>query len=163
MTKRDAASEPKASRPHMPDYGIATTRRGMLPWSWARERLVVSHNYWVSTTRPDGRPHASAVWGVWLDDGFYFSCSPGARKARNLAANSNCVITTERADEAVIVEGVAEAAKGVRALKAFKKAYDAKYAWDMQTEGILVVRPTVAFAFMEAADKFGITATRWTF
>ncbi len=159
----DAANEPRADRPHMPDYGIARGDEGLLPWSWARERLVASHNYWVSTTRPDGRPHASAVWGVWLDDGLYFSCAPGARKARNLAANPNCVITTERADEAVIVEGVVEPATDAARLAEFKQAYDPKYAWDMGTEGILVLRPRVAFAFIETADKFGTTATRWTF
>lgn len=32
---------PRASRPHMPDYGIKgpDERRGLLPWSWAEERL----------------------------------------------------------------------------------------------------------------------------
>jgi hypothetical protein len=47
----------KTSRPHMPDYGIldAYEGEGLLPWDWAAERLSVSHNYMVATTRPDGR------------------------------------------------------------------------------------------------------------
>jgi pyridoxine/pyridoxamine 5'-phosphate oxidase len=48
------------------------------------------------------------VWGVWADDRFYFSTGRQSRKARNLAANAACVVCAERADEAVIVEGVAE-------------------------------------------------------
>ena len=27
-----------------------------------------AHNYWVSTTRPDGRPHVMPVWGVWIEE-----------------------------------------------------------------------------------------------
>lgn len=155
--------EPQPDRPYMPDYGITPSEPGLLPWSWARERLAASHNYWLSTTRPDGRPHANAVWGVWLDDAFYFSMAPTARKARNIAVNPNCVVTTERADEAVIVEGIAEAATDDGDLQTFKAAYDAKYAWDIETAGIVVVRPRVAFGFIEAADKFTSSATRWKF
>src|SRR5947209_5813545 len=46
---------PAASRPRMFGGHLEPV---MLPWSWARDRLVASHNYWISTTRPDGRPHA---------------------------------------------------------------------------------------------------------
>ena len=41
--------EPKASRPFMPGYGISEGEEGLLPWSWAVERLEKSHNYWVMT------------------------------------------------------------------------------------------------------------------
>lgn len=48
-------TEPKAGRPHMPGYGIldADKGRGLLPWSWATERLAKAHTYWVATTRVD--------------------------------------------------------------------------------------------------------------
>ena len=94
----------------MPDYGIsgADEGEGLLPWEWAAERLSVSHNYMVATTRPDGRPHVMPVWGVWLDDAFYFSTGRQSRKARNLGANPHCVVSTDRAEEAVILEGLAE-------------------------------------------------------
>ena len=47
------ADEPHASRPHMPGYGTQgpTEGTGLLPWSWATERLTRSHDYWVATTR----------------------------------------------------------------------------------------------------------------
>ena len=154
---------PIASRPHMPDYGLAEGA-GRLPWSWARERLEAAHNYWVCTTRPDGRPHAAAVWGLWLNETFLFSTATGSRKARNLTANVWCAITTERADEAVIVEGVAEAL-GASLLETFRRAYKEKYDWDMadQTEGLYAVRPRVVFGFIEHEGQFTKTATRWTF
>jgi general stress protein 26 len=47
------------------------------------------------------------VWGIWWSDAFWFSTGRSTRKAKNLAANSHCVIATEKADEAVIVEGLA--------------------------------------------------------
>jgi Pyridoxamine 5'-phosphate oxidase len=53
-------------------YGIASGRRGLLRWDWARRRLIAAHNYWVSTTNPDGRPHAMPVWGLWLNEAFIF-------------------------------------------------------------------------------------------
>src|SRR5712691_7751987 len=56
-----------------------------LPWKWATERLTRARNYWIATTRPNGQPHSRPVWGVWLDDTFYFST--GSLAAQNLAAN----------------------------------------------------------------------------
>lgn len=85
----EAPKQPRASRPHMPGYGIlaADQGSGLLPWSWASERLAEAHNYFVATTRPDGRPHVMPVWGLWLDDTFYFSTGRESRKARNLEGN----------------------------------------------------------------------------
>ena len=54
-------------RPHIPGYGIPTHTEGLLPWSFALERLEKARNYWVATTRPDGRPHTVPVWGVLVD------------------------------------------------------------------------------------------------
>ena len=49
--------EPKADRPFMPGYGISEASEGILPWSWAEERLANSRNYYLATARRDGRPH----------------------------------------------------------------------------------------------------------
>jgi len=59
--------EPTRSRPYMPGYGIHPPDEGsgLLPWSWAEQRLHSSHTFWVVTLWPDGRPHAMPVWGVW--------------------------------------------------------------------------------------------------
>src|ERR1700675_123558 len=95
---------PRSSRPHMPGYGLPEANKGLLPWSWAEQRLKKSHNYWITTTKPDGAPHTMVVWGLWLDGAFIFSTGRQSRKARNLAENKKCVVCTEHAHEAVIVE-----------------------------------------------------------
>jgi len=160
--------EPTAGRPYMPGYGItpAGDDEGVLPWSRAVERLTQAHNYWIATGGRGRAPQLPAVWGVWLEDlGFVFSCASNSRKARNLAEDPRCAVSTERADEAVIVEGHAEAVTDQALLSKFKAAYDPKYNWEIEIGkgGIFVVRPNVAFAFIEHSDKFESTATRWTF
>src|SRR5271169_6853976 len=89
--------EPKASRPHMPGYGIGDESEGsgLLPWTWAEQRLVQSHDYWLATVRPAGAPHVMPVWVVWRHDAAWFSSSPQSRKTRNLAADRRAVITTD--------------------------------------------------------------------
>lgn len=59
--------------------------------------------------RPDGRPHFSTLLGVWLDGALYSCAGPGERKAKNLAQNPHCILTTGRNDLAdgvdLVVEG----------------------------------------------------------
>lgn len=155
--------EPKPSRPHMPGYGLPKSRKGLLSWSWAEQRLTKSHNYWISTARPDGAPHSMVVWGLWLDGRFYFSTGQKSRKARNLAANPRCVICSDRAEQAVIVEGVAEPVSDRAIRKRFGDLYQKKYNWDMKdfAEPVYVVRPRVVFGLFE--KKFMGSATRWKF
>src|SRR2546421_5404379 len=56
--KGPAMPDPKPSRPHWPDalQNPPKDSSGLKPWPWALERLEKSHNYWIATTRPDGRP-----------------------------------------------------------------------------------------------------------
>ena len=95
----------------MPGYGLPKGNKGLLPWTWAEQRLKKSHNYWITTVKPDGSPqpspHTMVVWGLWQDGRFLFSTGSKSRKARNLAQNAHCIVCTELANEAVIVEGVA--------------------------------------------------------
>jgi len=47
---------PTASRPQTPDgYGVPETVEGTLPWTHVHDRITGATNYWVGTTRPDGR------------------------------------------------------------------------------------------------------------
>ena len=156
---------PLASRPHMPGYSLAAESDGLLTWDWARERLARSHNYYLATSRPDGRPHVMPVWGVWIDDRLIFSTGATSTKARNLAANPACAITTETAEEAVIVEGTAAEERDAATLKRFVADYNAKYDWEMDAAGggIFTLTPSVAFGFIESPDSFQATATRWRF
>jgi hypothetical protein len=105
-----------------------------MPWTWAEQRLKRSHNYWITTVKPDGSPHTMVVWGLWQNGRFLFSTGSKSRKARNLAENANCIVCTEHASEAVIVEGTAEIAE-VRARRKFLPTYERKYKFDMKGNG----------------------------
>ena len=94
---------PHVDRPHVPHYGIPETLERTLPWAWAEERLKSAITYWVSTTRPDGRPHATPVWAVWLDGSIAFEGGPQTRRARNLAENPAVVVHVESGDDVVIL------------------------------------------------------------
>ena len=162
-------AEPKRSRPFMPGY-LAPDAGGTLDWDWALRRLTASHTYWLSTVRPDGRPHLSPVWGVWLDDGLWFSCSPSSRKARNLAANPSCVMATDDPLEPVVLEGTAarvtEREDVVRYVDAERVKYADEWNEDVYTVeffegGTYRVTPVSVIALDE--KQFSTSPTRWTF
>lgn len=161
-------AEPRASRPHMPGYGVVGPDEGsgLLAWAWARERLVASRNYWVVSLWPDGRPHSMPVWGVWDDEALWFSSGGRSRKARNLAADPRCVVTTEDANEPVVVEGCASPVDDRDAVARVAELMSAKYGAGITVEFLLAnatfaVRPRWAFGI--AHDDFTGSPTRWEF
>jgi len=167
--KKRASRKPRSSRPHAPGYGFPESKKGLLPWSWAEQRLKKSHNYWITTVKPDGSPHTMVVWGLWQDGRFVFSTGSKSRKARNLEQNPKCIVCTEHAQEAVIVEGVAEIAD-VAARRKMLPAYERKYKFDMSSmkddiltmkEPVYAVRPRVVFGLWE--KHFQSKSTRWKF
>jgi len=143
----------------------------LLPWRWAEERLVRAANYWIATTRSDGRPHCRPVWGVWLETMLYFST--GSLIDANLAASPEITVHLESGDEAVIVEGTGERVTDLEVWRRFAEAYNVKYHWDFSPErifgGFWRVRPRLAFGWLsdptglDHGAAFGGTATRWTF
>lgn len=160
----------RASRPHMPGYGIgpAESGTGLLPWSWAEERLTRSTFFWLATVGAGGRPHVMPVWAVWSEGAAWFSSGLRSRKARNLAADPRCTLTTDDALEPVIVEGDAERVTDLDRLAGFMAALDAKYETDYGAEfadpavnGVWRVAPDRAFGLVE--DDFTGSPTRWTF
>jgi hypothetical protein len=153
----------------MPGYGLPEGSKGLLPWSWAEQRLKKSHNYWITTVKSDGSPHTMVVWGLWQDGRFLFSTGSKSRKARNLAQNAHCIVCSELANEAVIVEGVAEVADGPARRKLLPK-YERKYKFDMgamkddilsMKEPVFAVLPRVVFGLWE--KEFIGKSTRWKF
>jgi general stress protein 26 len=154
----------------MPGYGIQGPGEGsgLLPWSWAAERLGASRNYWVNTLWPDGRPHAMPVWGVWDREAFWFSSSLRSRKARNIAADPRCVVTTEDAAEPVVLEGSAAITTDSELITRFTELMNAKYEAGMTVEFLdpavnatIHVRPRWGFGI--AHDDFTGSPTRWEF
>jgi hypothetical protein len=164
-------NEPKVGRPHWPDAisNPSDDLSALKPWSWAVERLEKSHNYWISTARPDGRPHLMVVWGIWWNGAFWFSTGPKTRKAKNIAAQPHCVVGTEKADEAVIVEGSATEITDRTEWKRMGDAYDKKYGGKLlplleSSDGsVFRIEPKIAFGQDEHAENYVETATRWTF
>ena len=163
-------TEPRSSRPRMPGYGIvgADEGRGLLPWSWAESRLISSHDYWVATVWPDGRPHVMPVWGLWKQDSFWFSSSVRSRKARNLRADTRCVITTDNPLEPVVVEGVAEAVTEMSVIEDMVHGINDKYGSDVTVDfmdadvnATIRVAPRWAFGLIDA--EFAESPTRWDF
>jgi len=150
----------------MPGYGLLgpTEGRGLLPWAWAQEHLRSNTNYWLSTLSAADRPHAMAVWGIWELESFFFSTGTASRKARNLQRNPRCVVTTEGAAEAVIVEGSAELVPDRELLGRVSGQYRTKYSMGYPPDSsVYRVRPEVVFGIIEDASEFAGAATRWTF
>jgi Pyridoxamine 5'-phosphate oxidase len=148
-------------------------------WARAREDLQAAQVYWLSSVRPDGRPHVTPLLGVWLDGALYFCTGPGERKARNLEQNSRCVLTTGRNTLDgldLVVEGEAAKVSDEAELRGIADAFEAKYGshftapdgtWsglgDTIREGnalVYRVAPTTAFGFGKGGQ---FSQTRWRF
>jgi hypothetical protein len=150
---------PKAMLPHFP-AGYVENPKALLPWDQVQARLVDAGNYWLCTVRPDGRPHAVPVWGVWTDDRLYWDGSPETRHARNLERNAQIVVHLESGDQVVVVEGVCHPApKPIPTLaEHLAREYTRKYegyapeptTWD--GGGLFVVVPHTALAWTSFTD-----------
>jgi hypothetical protein len=152
---------------------------GAVPTDWeaAREQLAEAGIFWLSTVRPDGRPHVTPLLAVWLDGALHFCTGEEERKSRNLAANSHCVLTTggDAVDEGLdlVVEGEAVRVRDENGLRRLADAWEAKYGSDWRFEVrdgafqhqdgghalVYEVRPETAFGFR----KGQYSQTRWRF
>lgn len=154
---------------------------GAVPTSWevGRQCLDGAELYWLSSVRSDGRPHVTPLLGVWLDGTLCFCTGDNEQKAKNLAANPNCILTTGRNNLDgldVVIEGRAVVVKDLAELQSIADTYEKKYGrhfetpdgtWagladSIRTRGALVYRvtPEVAFGFAKG-DQF--SQTRWSF
>lgn len=151
-------NEPRRDRPYIPDYGIPEDNKGLLPYSHVTDTLDAAQNFWVSTVRPDGRPHAMPVWGVVVDGKVHFGGGPNTRKARNLSDNPHVVVHSESGDQVAIVEGTAEIITDDAMQTRIDDAYEAKYKM-RHGPFVWAITPTVAFGW----TQFPKNVTRWTF
>jgi hypothetical protein len=146
-------------------------------WAEAREHLAAAEVFWVSTVRPDGRPHVTPLLAVWLDDALHFTSGPEERKVRNLVQNPRCVLTTgcntfqEGLD--LVVEGDAVQVREDAVLRRVARVYESKYGagwrFDVRNgafhhpEGgqalVYELAPSTAFGFR----KGEYSQTRWRF
>lgn len=168
MDPSDERLDPRFSTP-----GAAAT-----PWATAAHQMDEASTYWLTTVRPDGRPHVTTIAGVWLEDAVHFMTGSTERKARNLADNRQVVVTTgcngwEGLD--VVIEGeavrVTDADRLASMAAAFTDKYDDFFAVRYEggefkapgTGGELLafeVRPAKAFGFAKGGTV-GQTRWRW--
>lgn len=101
-------------------------------WEETRRVLASAQVFWISTVRPDGRPHVTPCVAVWLDGVVYFDTGVTQQKAVNLADNAHVVLTTgcNHWDSGldVVVEGEAVQVTDDATLRRLAQAWAAK--WD---------------------------------
>ena len=150
-------------------------------WEDARERLAGAELYWISTVRPDGRPHVTPLIAVWHDGALCFCTGEDERKARNLAANPHVVLTTGRNTMGdgldLVVEGEAINVRDDARLRELADAWVEKYGeeWRFDVRDgafrhtqdggrgrvlVFEVVPITAFGFGKGTT---FSQTRWRF
>ena len=164
--------DPAADRPRLPDgYGLPASTDGLLDWSQVEPRLSRAEHYWITSVRPDSRPHSVPRWGVWLDGRFWYDGAPTTRHTRNVERNPAVTLTLESGTEVVIVEGDSHATRadpaglGTRLAEAFGKYAESGYSpgpdsWSGEDGGGLrVITPRLVLAWFD----FPTDCTRFTF
>lgn len=131
------------------------------PWAEVSELLEEAKIYWLATVRPEGRPHVTPLFAVWLDGAIYFATGSSERKAKNLVGNSHCIVTTgcnvvKGLD--VVLEGDAVQVSEESKLQRIADRYSSKYDWQYEVRDgafygdggraeVYEVAPTTAFGF----------------
>jgi PPOX class probable F420-dependent enzyme len=100
------------------------------------QRLYHEKVLWVSTTRPDGRPHMAPVWFLWEKEHttILFCSKPDSHKVRNIRHSPAVMLALETAENGhnvVMLEGEATLLDDSH-LKGTLPAYITKYADDFK-------------------------------
>lgn len=93
---------------------------------------------WLSTVRPDGRPHVIPIWFWWDGRSLLFASKPDACKVANLRANTACMLAVgdPMADfDVALIEARAELAS-ISTGDLLASGLLAKYADKMATIGL---------------------------
>ena len=152
---------------------------GVAPTSWPQARAALENAkvYWLSTVRPDGRPHVTPIAALWLDDALYFTTGQAERKAKNLKDNPQIVVTTgsnalKGLD--VVLEGeavlVTDEARLQRLADAYIAKYDDLFVFQVRDDALWIEGsedPGLAYE-LRATKGFGFakgpySQTRWRF
>ncbi|NEB05796.1 pyridoxamine 5'-phosphate oxidase family protein [Streptomyces sp. SID13726] len=158
-----------------PRYSDAEARA--TAWADAESLLASAELFWISTVRPDGRPHVTPLPGVWAHGALHFCTGPEERKARNLAHNPHVSLTTgtniwDKGYD-LVVEGEAVRVSDDARLRELAAAWEAKYGdfWRFEVrEGrfhhgaghavVFAVAPRTVFGFGKGQP---FSQTRWRF
>ncbi len=132
----------------------------MLDWYFVDKQMSESKTYWISTCRPDGRPHSIPIWGVWLNNRFYFGGGELTATRKNLKENPYAVIHAESGVKVAILEGVVSVEEDQERTEAIIKEYKQKYDVD-HSPPFLRLDHKLVLAW--ELDDFANTPTRWKF
>lgn len=94
-------------------------------------RNIHERNLWLSTRRPDGRPHLVPIWFAWVAGRWYICTGPESVKARNLQADPRCSWSLENGDTALVFEGTA---RPVTPTPEVAAAFRAKFDWEIEND-----------------------------
>jgi len=148
-------------------------------WQETRRILETAELFWISTVRPDARPHVTPLVAVWLDEAIHFCTGATEQKAVNLSRNPHVILTTgcNHWDTGidVVVEGDAVQLTDNDTLERLAKAWTRKWEGQWQYEVregafhhkdggaavVFSVRPTKILAFGKGA--FSQTNTGFDF
>src|SRR2546423_1163422 len=113
------------------DRRFSDPEAGPTPWSEAARVLEQAELYWLTTVRPDGRPHVTPLIGVAQDGVVHFCTGLREQKARNLEHRAHVAVTTGNNTWVrgldVVVEGTAVRVTDQHTLQRLADAYEAKY------------------------------------
>jgi general stress protein 26 len=147
-----------------------------LPWTTGQDALEQAEVFWLTTVRPDGRPHVTPLISVWLDGALHFCTGPEEQKAKNLVANTHCAVTTgcnslsEGLD--LVIEGEAVQVRDEDLLQRLADRYERKYeGWHFAVRDgafhgdggralVFAIAPSKAFGFGKGEPY---SQTRWRF
>jgi hypothetical protein len=158
---------PIPERPKFPDsYGdfVPFTANTAPQWEDTDLRLEGARNYWVAVVSDRGEPRVAPVWGVWLDQEFWFAADPRSAKGRAIGDGTLGAVHLESGDDVVIVNGLIEPMRA-HECRAMLDAYYRKYEVDFDPAAretrAYRLRPRTVLAWRE--DDFHGTAVRWRF
>jgi general stress protein 26 len=140
-----------------------------VPWAEVVAAMERAEIFWLSTVRRDGRPHVTPLPAMWLDGVLHFCTGPEEQKARNLAANPNCIVTTGTdrflSGLDIVVEGRAERVTDGPRLEALATMWKGKLGWPFEVVdgGFREMESEIAGQDFEArasAHVFGVRPTK---
>ena len=103
-------------------------------WQEVREAIEKAELFWISTVRPDGRPHVTPLPTVWRDSAVYFCTGADEQKGVNLARSSHCALTTGnnawKSGLDIVIEGQARRVSDDALLQELADAWETKYDGD---------------------------------
>ncbi len=96
-------------------------------------RLRDEPNLWLATTRPDGRPHLTPIWFVFVEGRFYVCTTSKAVKTRNVTTNARASVSLESGNQPVIAEGAARVIERPYP-QAVAAEFLRKFEWELDSE-----------------------------